>query len=451
MMDNISLPDEVPCVLRPSRVEEVDEAAYLAANPDAAKAGQTATEHFRAVGQREGRLQWANLDMVARLRAQKLARVQWRAQPPADLRGHEALNFLSPETKNAFGIPEDVPVSAHQYGTDIIELIQNNRDQLFLDLGAGLRYVYYGNVVNTDIYQSVCTDVICVGETLPFADEQFEAIFCFAVLEHTMRPWDVAREMCRVLKPGGKIFVDWPFLQPVHGYPHHYFNATPTGNRSLFEPYCDVTAVELQAHHHPVIAVQWILTAWRNGLPDDVARAFEATPIGTLINDRLEAQFQREYCLRLHPIMMNAIASGSLMTAVKRPATEQASEPAAGEAAQKPTQQASLLGEETVGLYDRVAGLHANNSTLRSKNDALRNEHGALQKEHNILQNDIAGLQDQIVSLQTSNGALRSSSVTLEAENAALKAEIEILRRSTSWRITEPLRTLGHKLRRTGG
>jgi SAM-dependent methyltransferase len=318
MTNDLRLPDEIPCVVQPARAEQVDEAAYLAINPDAAKTGQTAAAHFRAVGQAEGRLQLANLDTVSLLRTRKLARLQWKGQPIAGFVDGEAPDFLSRESVEAFGIAADVPVSAHQYGPPVVQMIQANRDKLFLDVGCGLRHTYYANVVNTDIYRSVCTDVICLGENLPFADEQFDGIFCFAVLEHTMRPWDVAREMCRVLKPGGTIMVDWPFLQPVHGYPHHYFNATPTGNRSLFDGFCDVTSVEVQRHHHPAIVVQWILTSWRDGLPARLASKFETMTVGDLIRQDIESQLDRDYCVELRSEAKPAIAAGSLMTAVKR-------------------------------------------------------------------------------------------------------------------------------------
>jgi SAM-dependent methyltransferase len=104
-----------------------------------------------------------------------------------------------------------------------VEEIRRHPERLYPDLGAGLRHVYYSNVVNTEIYSTISTDVICVGEELPFADAQFDSVFAIAVLEHTMRPWEVAREICRVLKPGGTVLIDFPFLQAVHGYPHHYF------------------------------------------------------------------------------------------------------------------------------------------------------------------------------------------------------------------------------------
>jgi hypothetical protein len=34
-----------------------------------------------------------------------------------------------------------------------------------------------------------------------------------------------------------------PFLQPLHGYPHHYFNMTHMGVRSLFEDQIEIEQV----------------------------------------------------------------------------------------------------------------------------------------------------------------------------------------------------------------
>jgi hypothetical protein len=35
-----------------------------------------------------------------------------------------------------------------------------------------------------------------------------------------------------------------PFLQPLHGYPHHYYNMTGEGLRNLFRT-CSSTAIEI--------------------------------------------------------------------------------------------------------------------------------------------------------------------------------------------------------------
>jgi SAM-dependent methyltransferase len=367
-----TLPDEIPCVRQPAETGGVDQEGYFAANPDIARSGQSALDHYVAAGQSEGRLQMVNGDIVADLRRRKLNRIALQPGRTPVVAPRGTLNFIPRDVMASFDIPDDVPVSAHPYNASFVELIHGNRDKLFLDVGAGLRHTYYANVINTDIYPSVSTDVMCVGEDLPFADEQFDFIFCFAVLEHTMRPWDVAREMCRVLKPGGRIYVDWPFLQPVHGYPHHYFNATPRGSESLLEPYCDITPATIEWHHHPVIAVNWILTAWRNGLPQAIANKFEAMTVGELITARLDDQLPRDYCTELHPDLKRAIGSGSMVVGTKRPG--------------------------------RVSA---------TPSDALSSE-------------------------RPGNG------------NADLLDMIEMMRRSTSWRLTAPLRAVGDFLKRFG-
>jgi SAM-dependent methyltransferase len=318
MTNDANLPAEIPCaVMAPAHANTPNSGAMVQ--------DQTAELPARASARREDCVQGANLDIVVRLRARKLARIRWRERLPPGRGDGEAPNFLSAEPIAAFGIPATVPVSDNQYGAPVLQMIRANRDKLFLDVGAGLRRTYHANVVNADIYPSVSTDVICVGEALPFADDQFDVVLSFSVMEHTKRPWDVAREMCRVLKPGGTIMVDWPFLQPVHGYPDHYFNATPAGNRSLFEASCDVTSLDIGWNHHPAIAIQWMLTAWRDGLPAEVAQKLEAMTVGTLIRDHIDAQLERDYCVSLHPDIKKAIAAGSILTAVKRPKDERKS------------------------------------------------------------------------------------------------------------------------------
>ncbi|MGH7041710.1 MAG: class I SAM-dependent methyltransferase [Acetobacteraceae bacterium] len=279
-----------------------------------------------------------------------------------------------------------------------MERIRTSRGALFLDLGAGLRYSYQSNVVNADIHPWVSTDVICIGEDLPFADAQFDHVLCFAVLEHTRRPWDVAREIHRVLKPGGTVMVDYPFLQPVHGYPHHYFNATPQGCASLFADGFDIVSSDIAWHQHPVIAVNWILTVWRNGLPEEEARSFEALRIADLVAGPLERLMEAPWCQALHPEMKRVIASGSLLTAIKRGA-------------------------------DAAPGRKPTRASAASLPMATPAE-----------------------VFLTKAAAVESDHVTrLERENALLREEISVIRRSRSWRTTSPLRSVARLLLRRPG
>lgn len=47
-------------------------------------------------------------------------------------------------------------------------------------------------------------------ERLPFADRQFDAIFFCHVLEHLYYPLNALAEVQRLLKPGGKIYIEGP-------------------------------------------------------------------------------------------------------------------------------------------------------------------------------------------------------------------------------------------------
>lgn len=53
-----------------------------------------------------------------------------------------------------------------------------------MDCGAGCRSDYYENVINYEIVSYDSTDVVGVGESLPFEDETFDAVLSCAVLEH---------------------------------------------------------------------------------------------------------------------------------------------------------------------------------------------------------------------------------------------------------------------------
>lgn len=82
---------------------------------------------------------------------------------------------------------------------------------------------------------------------LPFADGSVGGILCFGVLEHAERPWDIVREMWRVIAPGGAVYVGVPFIQGIHVHPQcptDYWRFTPQGIRRLCEREGGFEAVE---------------------------------------------------------------------------------------------------------------------------------------------------------------------------------------------------------------
>lgn len=92
-----------------------------------------------------------------------------------------------------------------------------------------------GEFTNLNIGPFPNVDVVADAHALPYADASVHAIYCEAVIEHLYAPHQAVGEMYRVLKPGGMVFAGTPFMQPYHGYPHHYQNFTLQGHENLFQ------------------------------------------------------------------------------------------------------------------------------------------------------------------------------------------------------------------------
>ena len=68
---------------------------------------------------------------------------------------------------------------------------------------------------------------------MPIEDGAYDAVLCTQVLEHLEWPRESVREMHRVLKPGGKLYLSVPMSHTEHQIPHDYFRYTSFGLRSI--------------------------------------------------------------------------------------------------------------------------------------------------------------------------------------------------------------------------
>jgi SAM-dependent methyltransferase len=181
-------------------------------------------------------------------------------------------------------------VCSHGYDSDVERVIAraDAAGGKVLDCGAGLRPVSRRNVVTTDIFPYPTTDVLAINERLPFKEGSFDAVLSLHVLEHVADPFLCARELYRVLKPGGTLFAVTPMIVPEHGFPHHFFNPTREGLPRLFGRTRETARVFVPAMGHPINGLWSTLALYRDSLPPTERERFLALSVRSLLERSID-------------------------------------------------------------------------------------------------------------------------------------------------------------------
>ncbi len=121
-------------------------------------------------------------------------------------------------------------------------LTRNKSAKKFLDLGCGRKpyrqiFPFTENYVGFDIDKNDSVDVTGVNWDLPFGENEFDAVICTQVLEHTARITETISEIRRVVKNDGLVFVSVPLVFPEHGAPYDYYRFTQYGLREIFRDF----------------------------------------------------------------------------------------------------------------------------------------------------------------------------------------------------------------------
>lgn len=297
-----------------------DESAYLRANPDVLNAvnigATTARDHFTQYGRSENRKQRV-CDIKLNVFRQEKYRIfsdelkfkyEYLIEPRA---------FPISVTDKPYDINLYQSESSNPSHPEFVKLLESNPNGKYLDVGAGLRDLYYKNCLYLEVYKSLTTDIVIKSDcTLPFKDNQFDGVGCFAVLEHVRHPEKMFNEIIRVTKPGGNIIIDWPFLQPVHGYPSHYFNITPIGLKTLALEKLSNVEVKVEPYQTAGHTLYWLSMWFRDGLSPEKREQFSALTVGQLINEYLDNSLT-DYVKDLKSDMALALACGSTLYAKK--------------------------------------------------------------------------------------------------------------------------------------
>lgn len=359
-------------------------------------------------------------------------------------------NCLPPDLRERFDIVETARVSEHEYDLHALELIKRIKSGWILDCGAGARSDYHPNVVNYEIVNYASTDVLGVAEDMPFEDGVFDGVICLNVLEHVKDPFKSANEIVRVLKPGGKLYCVVPFLQPYHGYPHHYYNMTAQGLQNLFFGSLEIDGQLMLTSGLPIWSLSWVLKSWRDGLPEAVRKRFVEMTVAELACEPLD-QLDKPYVTELPNSKNFELASTTAVLATK-PITVSLMEKARHDAYRSQNSRLEQLIDHFLKIekhYQReLAGGRMEKQSLETAISVARQERQSLGEELAGGIRENYGLQQKLKivrqemkivegELATERNRLSEQNQLLEERDALiadLDRRLNVIRRSRFWR-----------------
>lgn len=127
-----------------------------------------------------------------------------------------------------------------------LDFVRTHANGLVLDVGCADKSA--GHVVDEDChyvgldyYKTVREwyqtrpDVFGDAHTMPLRDRSADTVLLLDVMEHLRNPDDALVEIMRVLKPGGELILQVPFLYPIHDAPLDFQRWTWFGLEALLQ------------------------------------------------------------------------------------------------------------------------------------------------------------------------------------------------------------------------
>jgi len=170
----------------------------------------------------------------------------------------------------------------------VLPVVAQYRDCVLLDVGCGWEAKLLRSVETSIAHgegidrkapelrtEKLATRRLQLGESLPYRDESFDVVTMLAVLEHLSYPRAVVAEICRVLKPGGRLLLTVPSkaAKPVLEFlayrlgvvseaeiRDHKCYYTKQSLNELISP----TGLEIEAHHYFQLGMNNLLICRKN-------------------------------------------------------------------------------------------------------------------------------------------------------------------------------------------
>lgn len=151
-------------------------------------------------------------------------------------------------------------------------VVGGGRQRAWLDPLLGVPRI---QVVYSDVDTRADVDLFCDGHDLPFKDASFDAVVTTAVLEHVLYPEVVAGEIARVVRVGGLLYSELPFMQQVHEGAYDFTRYTLSGHRRLLNSFKPIESGMVAG---PASALAWaienfLISFFRSGRLRQIVKA----------------------------------------------------------------------------------------------------------------------------------------------------------------------------------
>ncbi len=92
-------------------------------------------------------------------------------------------------------------------------------------------------------------------------NNKFDFIFCLEVLEHILNPFHAVKEIKRIIKPNGKIFVSSPFNFRIHRPLPDCWRFTEHGLKELFKDFNRIKIDKVSTRKRNLMPIHYTLEA----------------------------------------------------------------------------------------------------------------------------------------------------------------------------------------------
>ncbi len=124
----------------------------------------------------------------------------------------------------------------------------DNEKDYILDLGCGTNPRYHdamkGKIVCLDIYKNEKAQLVADANRMPFKPNSFDKVISVNSFYYLRNPFDVAKDLSKILKKNGKLLLVTPFFYPLHDMPHDKYRFSEHGIKTVFEERFAIKSIE---------------------------------------------------------------------------------------------------------------------------------------------------------------------------------------------------------------